>query len=899
MRWFRSRRRKEQELEDEIQAHLAIEAKQRMERGETPRQAERSAMREFGNLGMVKEVTRAMWGYHRLESILQDLKFAVRTMRKTPGFSLVAIATLALGIGANTAIFSVVDAALLRPLPFPDSGRLVRIWATKHGLPIGGPSPMDLRDYAAAAHSFEGMVCYDHWRKNVSGVLGSNEAEEMVVGLVPGSYFRLLRVRPILGRLFTEQEGIFGKQYVAAISGSFWRTRMASNPGVLGKTLRINGETYTIVGVMPDVVPGWMDQTNAPVSIWTPFASETAWTEAARNDRGDLTVGRLKPGVSYEQARAELAALAARLAREHPVDEGIGVTVLPLVDTRAGGIRPVLGMLCGAVGMVLLIACANLASLLLARNSARAREMAVRAALGAGRVRLLRQLLLETVVLSLVGGMAGLALAWGASLALKRMNPLAFMPYSSTSNMLAQFWPTAPEPRVLLFALGISVVTAVLFGLGPAFAGTRVSLADTLREGGRSGTAGAGKQRFRGMLVMTEVALSLVLVIAAALLVESMIRLERRDPGFRTDRLLLAHVYIPPARYATPDSITRFCDEFVRRLRALPGVLDATFTTGYPPDMEWGQMFTIPGMPASRAEDVPVARFAGVDARYVSTLGLSLVNGRDFQDSDTSESAPVIVVNQEFAQRFFPGVNPVGRQITPGPPPGIPAPAFGDFGGLKRNFTIAGVVANFMNRGLALPPGPQLFALFRQLPGQNFGFKDIVIRTATNPESEVPVISRELRALDPDIPLGEVRSMETHIRSQTADTRSTTVLLGLFAGLGTMLAVIGAYGVVAYVVAQRTQELGVRVALGADAKDILFLVLRYGLSIGLAGVTLGVTGALVARRLLAGLLYGVVGTDAVTLAGAAVLLLAVIVAASAVPARRAMRIDPVQALRGE
>ena len=898
MRWP-SRRSKEEELDEEILAHLAIEAKQRIEDGETADSAERSARREFGNIAMVKEATRSMWGRNWLESLVQDLNYAGRAMRKTPGFTAVAILILALGIGANTAIFSVVDAALLRPLPFPDSVRLVRIWCTKNGVSMGGPSPMDMRDFAAATHSFEGMVAYDHWRKNVSGILGSNEPEEMVIGLVPGTYFDLLGIRPILGRLFSEEEGVYGKHYVAIIGRHFWRTRYAADPRVLGQTLRINGETYKIVAVVPDVIPGWMDQTTTSISIWTPFASPTVWSEASRGSRGDSSLGRLKTGVSYDQARAELAALAARLAREHAVDQGIGATIEPLADTRAGPVGPVLLMLCSAVGMVLVIACANLASLLLARNSARSREMAVRAALGAGRSRLLRQLLVETLVLSQAGGLAGLGLSSAASIALARMNTAGIVPYMAASNLLGQFWSAAPEPRVLLFSLGISIITAVLFGLAPAFAGTRVSLADTLREGGRSGAVGFGRQRFRRILVTTEIALSLILVFAAGLLAQTMARLQRQDPGFRIDHLLIAHVYIPPVRYPDPDAITRFCEAFGERVRSLPGVLDASVTTGYPPSMPWQQMFTVPGLPLSRTTDVPMARFAAVDARYRPTLGFSLLSGRDFAETDTATSQPVAIVNEEFARRYFPNQDPIGRPIHPGPPPGVPAIPLQDFGSSSRNITIVGVVRNFMNRGMALPPAPQIFTLFRQQPGLNFGFKDIVVRTRTNPENIVPAVARELKSLDADIPLGEIRSMETHMSSQAADTRFTTVLLGLFAGLGTILAVVGAYGVVAYLVAQRTQELGVRLALGAASTDILWLVLRYGFFIGLAGVALGLAGAAVGGRFLNRFLYGVSVSDPFTLSGAAILLLLVVVVASAVPARRAMRIDPVQALRGE
>ena len=898
MRWPLRRRVKEDDLDDEILAHLAIETQRRIEAGESPAGAARAARRDFGSIALTKEVTRSMWGSTLFESLAQDLRYAAKGMRRTPGFTAIAILILALGIGANTAIFSVVNSALLRPLPFPDSDRLVRVWSTQNGASIGGPSLLDMRDFAAASHSFEGMVAYDHWRKNVSGILGSNEPEETVIGLVPGKYFELLRIRPLLGRLFSEAENVYGRHYVAIIGRRFWQTRFAADPRILDRTLRINGETYSIVAVVPDVVPGWMDQTTVPISIWTPYVSEDMWSEAHRGGRGDSSLARLKPGVSYEQARAELAALAARLAREHPVDQGIGATIEPLADTRAGPAGPIVLMLSGAVGMVLLIACANLASLLLARNSARSREMAIRAALGAAQARLVRQMLVETVALSFAGAVAGLLLSSAAGVALARMNTGAVLPYTAASNALGQFWPAAPEPRVLLFTLALSLLTAVLVGLAPAFTGSRVSLTETLSEGGRSGAAGLGRQRFRRLLVAAEIALSLVLVFSASLLAQSMARLQHQDPGFRPGHLLIAHLYIPPARYPDPDAITRFCDAFGERVRALPGVVDASVTTSYPPNMPWQQVFTIPGAPLSRAADIPVSRFAAIDTRYLRTLGFSLLEGRDFLDTDSAAAQPVAVVNEEFARRFFPGRDAVGRQIRPGPPPGVPPIPLQDFGSSSRMITIVGVVRNFMNRGLALPPGPHIFTLFRQFPGLNFGFKDIVVRTAGDPENMAPAVARELKSLDADIPLGEIRSMQTHLGAQTADTRFTTLLLALFAGLGTVLAVIGAYGVVAYLVAQRTQELGVRLALGAASGDILWLVLRYGLVLGLSGVALGLGGAVLGGRFLSRFLYGVSESDPLTLFGAAIVLLLVVVVASAVPARRAMRIDPVQALRG-
>jgi putative ABC transport system permease protein len=897
MRFFRRRSAKEDDLEEELRSHLELETKERIEDGLNPEEAERSARRDFGNVALIKEATRRVWGYGWLDSLVQDLRYALRLMRQAPGFTAVAVLTLALGIGANTAIFSVVDAAMLQPLPFPESDRLVRLFATRNGARLGGISRTDMRDLAAASQSFEGMVVYDHWRKNVSGFGGSSDPEETVVGLVSGTYFELLRIQPVLGRLFTQEESVSGKHYVAAIGANLWKKRFSSDPQVLGKTLRINGESHTIVAVLPDVVPSWMDETSAPISIWTPWVLPNMWSESKRAARDDACLGRLRPGVSYERARAELATLAGRLASEHPVDRGVSVAMEALTDTRAGPVRPLLLMLCSAVAMVLLIACANLAGLLLARNSARSRELAVRVALGAGRGRLLRQLLLETLVLSFAGGGAGLGLALAARGFLARLKSAQNLPYTAASNALPQFWSAGLDLRVLAFALLVSILTAILFGLAPAVTSTRVPLVEALKEGGRSGGIGAARQSFRRLLVIAEVGLTLMLVVAAALLVQTVIRLEREDPGFPSDHLLLAHVYIPPARYPDPDAISRFCEALGERVRSVPGVVEASVTTSYPPSMPWKQVFTVPGSPVSRTEDAPVTRFAAVDSRYIRTLGFKLLAGRDFAETDTSTSPPVGVINEEFVRRFFPNRDALGRQIRPGPPEGVPPIPLEDFGSLSQNITIVGVVKNFMNDGLAQPPAPQLFMLYRQVPGLNFGFKDILVRTAVNPEGIVTAVARELKSLDAEIPLGEMRSMEMHMNSQTADRRFTTLLLGAFAGLGILLAVVGTYGVVAYLVSQRTQELGVRLALGARSANILWLVLRYGLSIGLVGILLGFGGALAVRHSLASLLYGVGETDLLTFTGAAGLLLLVIAAASAVPAARAMRIKPVEALR--
>jgi putative ABC transport system permease protein len=554
-------------------------------------------------------------------------------------------------------------------------------------------------------------------------------------------------------------------------------------------------------------------------------------------------------------------------------------------------------MLFGAVAMVLLIACANLAGLLFARNTARSRELALRSALGAPRRRIARQLLLEALVLALAGGLAGLGVAATAARVLSHARAGGDLPYVAASNALPQFSSGAFDFRMLAFALGVSLATAVLFGMAPAFTGSRIPSAEALKEGGRSAGAGVARQRLRRTLVIAEVGLSLVLVFVAALLGQTVVRLERQDPGFPADHLLLAHVFVPPARYADADAITAFCDAFGEKVRVIPGVRDGSVATGYPPSLPWKQTFTVPGSPVSRAEDVPVTRFAAVDRQFLRTLGLELVAGRDFAETDVSESRPVAIVNQEFARRYFPGRDPIGREISPGPPEGVPPIPLEDFGSMKREIAIVGVVRNFMNDGPAQPTAPQLFMLYRQIPGLNFGFKDLIVRTTVDPESIAPAVAQVLKSLDEDIPLGEVHTMEAHLGRETADRRFTTVVLGSFAGLGLLLAVIGAYGVISLLVSQRTRELGVRLALGADASDILRLVLRYGLSIAASGVALGLVGAVAVRRSIAALLYGVTPSDLRTLLGASGLLIFVILAASAVPAVRAMRIDPVEALR--
>lgn len=592
--------------------------------------------------------------------------------------------------------------------------------------------------------------------------------------------------------------------------------------------------------------------------------------------------------MTIEQAQADLSAIAGQLAVEHPVDQGIGVKITKLADTRVGELRPVLLLLMGAVSLILLIACVNLANLLLARNSTRQRELAVRAALGAGRKGLVRQLLAETALLSVTGGIAGFALARGGVTLLTQMYP----------REIPQAGAVAIDWRVLMFTIVASGVTCLLFGLAPALTGTRLNLVDALKQGGRSGTSGVRSQQMRSVLVMMEMAMSLMLLVGAGLLVQSIMRLNRLDLGARPDHVLKGHFYIPPARYPDSQAITRFCDQFGDRIRALPGVIDASVATIFPPTNGWTQMLDIPGHPATRLQDVPTAQFGVVDAHWLKTLRIALIAGRDFGESDVASSQPVALINQALKSRYFPMENPLGRRVHIGAPAFLNLPPGGSTSD-SADVTIVGIIGDFRNVGVKLPPEPQIVALYSQHPLVNYGFKDVVIRTTSEPRRIAPTIANELHKLDPDMPFAQVQTMQEHVDEQTGSQRFTTVLLVLFAASGLSLAVVGIYGVVSYVVAQRTQEMAVRLALGSSQARIFWLVLRQSLKMGLIGAAIGVVGGLAARQLTGGLLFGVSPTDPFTFAGAAGLLLAVVLVASAIPGARAMRVELVEALRQE
>jgi len=895
---IRAGRHRMQDLNRELELHLELEAEEQREAGVPAEESGYAARRALGNAALIAEDVRAVWSMGWWDGMARDLRYGARTFRKNPGFTTVAVLTLALGIGANTAIFSVVESVLLRPLPFTEANQLVRIYSTKDGVPLtpngsgvsGGPSTMDMRDFAQNNHTFQQMAVYDTWRKNVSFAAREGEPQQMWVGLVPGAYFRILEVKPVIGRLFTAQESYTGKYYVAAISAQLWRNQFGADPAILRRTIRINDEPYSIVAVMPDVIPEWME--GRAIQIWTPFGFADSrgevWTEAGRGGRGWHSLGRMKPGASLQKAQADLATIAAGLAATHPVDRGIGVALETLSETRAHDLRPMLLLLMGAVSLILLIACVNLANLLLARNSGRERELAMRAALGANKARLVRQLLAEMLLLSLSGGCLGLLLAEVGVAALTRIHPEGLPQLSS----LGLNW------RALMFTLAVSLLTTLLFGLVPALTGTRLNLVETLKLGSRTTTSGSGAQRMRRALVITEMAMSLMLLIGAALLVQSMLHLQRQDLGIRQDHLLTGHFYLPGVRYPDSGAITRFCDRFGDKVRALPGVAEASVTTIYPPTYNWTQMLTIEGRPATRVQDVPTARFGVTDAHYLVTMGIPLIRGRDFNESDRPDSSPVALVSQELVRRYFPDEDPIGRRIHIGPPAFMQLPSGTDIMD-SSDVTIVGVIGDVRNAGLTSSPEPQILVLYSQHPLVNYGFKDIVIRTTSNPRAIVPQVARQLHALDADMPFAQVRTMDEVVELETGSQRFTTALLALFAAVGVLLAAVGIYGVVSFLVAQRRQELAVRMALGATRAAALWLVLKQGVAMAGTGAAIGLLGAWATEKFIRGILFGISPLDPLTFVGGAAFLLAVAAIATAIPGSGVMRLDPAQALRQE
>jgi putative ABC transport system permease protein len=803
-----------------------------------------------------------------METFAQDLRYGLHTLLKNPAFASVAVLSLALGIGANTAIFSLVNGVLLRPLPVEEPDRLVWVWGKFSMGETARTSPPDFLDYRAQNQSFERFVAYVESNVNLTG---GAEPERLSGALVTADFFEAFGVRPELGRGFLPDEEQTTGAQVAVLSEGLWKRHFGGDPGVIGRTLTLDGKSRTIVGIMPArfTFPRNID-------LWMPLPFLDGEMQVRRFHFLQV-IGRLRPGVTLAGAQAETDTIAARLEQHYPdSNTGWSLRLTPFRDEVVGDIRSPLLVLLGAVGFVLLIACANVANLLLARSAARQREIAIRAAMGASRGRLARQLLTESVLLSLAGGALGLVLAvWGTDLLAANIpdDALSYIPGGVDFGV---------DGRVLAFTLGVSLLTGVIFGLAPALQGSHPNLNEALKEGGRSASEGAGRARLRNALVVTEVALSLVLLVGAGLLVKSFVRLREIDPGFDAGNLLTARLPLPLAKYEERAQRAAVVEQVLERVRALPGVRSAAAISQLPLSGQVGDTyFTVEGRPPDNPNDRPVAQFRNVSHDYFGAMKIPLLRGRAFVEREASAGEHVIIINDTMARQYFGADDPVGRRL------------FVDTGEVVP-YEIVGIVGDVRQYGLAMEPLAEMY-----VPNTALWQANLVVRTAGDPLALVSGVRSAVLQVDEDQPLANVKTMDQYVSASTASNRFQTLLLATFAAVALLLAAVGIYGVVAYSVTQRTHEFGVRLALGAGSGDVLRLVLGHGMRLALIGVAVGTAAALALTRFAASLLFGVSATDPATFLGVAALLAVVTLAACYVPARRATKVDPMVALRYE
>ncbi|HEU4597852.1 MAG TPA: ABC transporter permease [Pyrinomonadaceae bacterium] len=813
-----------------------------------------------------------------MRNIWQDFRFAGRVLSKNPGFTAVAVLTLALGIGINTAIFSVVNAILLRPLSYPDPEQLVLL---NHNYPKidlkASVSAPGYKHYRENAKSFEGIAAMSFWSANLTGDGG--EPERLQGMTTSANLFPLLRAEAERGRVLLPEEEEKGRDRVAVITDGLWRRRFGSDPNLVGKRVSLNGESYEIVGIMPpDFQFG--REIGLTIEIWSPLTFTPQQLSMDNIGRENLFVlTRLKPGVSFEQAQAEMNAIAdslrAQLMPGLTVNDW-GLKLTEMSETVVGEVRPMLWMLLGAVGLVLLIACANVANLLLARSAVRQKEIAIRTALGAGRGRVIRQLLTESVLLAVVGGALGLLLAtWGVDLLL-----------SFNESKIPRAYEVGVDLWVLGFTVGVSLLTGVLFGLAPALQASKVDLHDALKEGGRSG-AGGMKKGARSALVVAEMALALVLLICAGLLIKSFAQLQQVNPGFRPEGILSMQLTLPEAKYKEPPQRQEFFRQLIERVRALPGVEAAGATNVLPlSGQNQSGSFGIEGRPVPQGQTSPHGDRWMVTADYFRTMSIPLVRGRYFTEQDGPDAPGVAILDETMARKYWPNEDPVGKRISfeTGPDNN------------PRWREVVGIVGHVRHKDLEGESRVQYYVPLVQRPNPGIF---LAVRTLGEPEALTASVRGVIRELDRDLPVYKVTTMEQLVSDSMAQRRFSMLMLGIFAVVALLLASVGLYGVLAYSVTQRTREIGVRMALGAQTRDVLKMVVGQGMVLALAGVGVGLVGAFAVTRLMSSLLYGVTATDPLVFAAVALLLTAVAFLACYIPARRATRVDPMVALRYE
>ncbi|HWS54860.1 MAG TPA: ABC transporter permease [Pyrinomonadaceae bacterium] len=806
-------------------------------------------------------------------NILQDLRYGVRMLLRNPGFTIVAVLALALGIGANSAIFSVINTVLLRPLPYPNPEQLTIVWErnNQQGVNRSPASLLNFVDWRAQNQSFEHMAAL---RITGFNLTSEGEPERVQAASAAASIFPLLGAEPMLGRTFLPEEEKAGRGRVTVLSHGLWQRRFGGDAGIVGKDILLNSEKYTVVGVLPASFQ--FEQ----VSLWVPLTTEASPEElaAARGRRMYLVLGRLRPGVGTAGAQNELNALAGRLAAEHPAaNAGWGVGVVPLREHVVGMIRPALLILFTVVGLVLLIACANMANLLLARAATREKEIAIRMAMGATRPRLIRQLLTESVLLAFMGGALGLLLTvWAKSFLVAVLPP---------NNPLRD--QVGIDLPVLAFTVAVAVLTGLLFGLAPALQASRPDLNEVLKEGGKTSAMGFRRRPLRSLLVVAEVTLALVLLIGAGLMLRSFLHLQEADPGLDVRNAIAMQVSLPPAKYSDAAQQIAFFHHILERLAALPNVEAVAADSNIPLGTRRNSIaFQIEGRPPASSDQMLRAEAHEVTPNYFRAMGIRQLLGRDFTTSDVVGAQPVVIVNEALARRYFPNEDPIGKRVSTSQP-GEPDAVW---------FNVVGVVGDVRHAGLAAEPGPQMYWAYYQDPVPNMS---IVVRTKSDPAGIAALVREEIRKADGDIPSFSIRTLEQMAADSLMPSRVTMLLLGFFAAVALVLAAAGIYGIMSYSVSQRRHEIGVRLALGARPRDIIMLILRQGLILTLVGTFLGLLAAFAATRVMSSLLYGVSATDLLTFAGAPLALIAVAVLACLVPARRATKVDPMVALRYE
>jgi predicted permease len=877
--WFRLRsffRRNvvEAELDQELHFHFQQHVEKSIAAGLPGEEALRLARLSFGGFDQVKEECRDARGTRLMETLIQDVRYALRMLWKAPGFTIIALLTLALGIGANTAIFSVVYGVLLRPLPYKDADRLIVMNETTPRVGAVGVSYPNFLDWREQSHSFSQMAAVVDLSFNLSGI---NQPESVHGKAVSPYFLSMMGVRPALGRDFEASEEKPGTAPVALLSYQLWQSHFAADTNVMGRTIALDGKSITIVGVLPADFRT-IDKLDlmVPTGVWA--TGNSAVKE--RGDRGDIAVvARLAPGVGLEQGRSEMDGIAARLASAYPAEnERCGVGMQPIRDAFVADIRPAILVLSCAVMFVLLIACANVANLLLMRGAGRAREIALRIALGASRGRIIGQMLAESLLLASLGGLLGVALAAEMIRGLATLIPAALLSGAEVTL----------DGAVLLFTAGIVVLSALIFGLIPAAQLTKPDVQSELKESGRSTSATARQLRLRDVLAVAEVAVALILLVGAGLMMKSFYRLLSVDPGFTPDRVLTMEMDLRTDQYQKDPAVLNFWQQVLDRVRVLPGVENAAVGTVVPMAHEHSRSdVTVEGMDSPAPGNYPHPDVHKVSSEYLTTLGVRLLRGRAFADADNENAPPVGMINAVVARRFFPATDAIGKRFAFGHPSAA-KPA--------RWITIVGVVSDTSLYGLENPARLEVYLPFRQGASNDM---NLVVKSGIDPAALTSAIRGAIASVDKDQPIFAISTMQQLVTESVSTSRVTLILLGLFGGLALVLASIGIYGVISYSVAQRTHEIGVRMALGAERVDVLRMILAHGLRIAGAGVVIGVAASFGLTRLMAKLLFSVSAADPLTFAAVAIVLLFVAMLACYIPARRTLRVDPMIALRYE